>query len=222
MTSTVATDPYCITDEDAATLLPGARWQRFAVIGDSMAAGVGDEMPGYPSGGWASTVARVLDRVQPDLAYLNLGERDRYAAEVRDRQLPQALEFRPDLAVVLCGGNDMLRGRFDADAVAADIDAMVGAFRDQGADVITYGLLDITRSGLMPAAYAGAFRERLRAYDDAVSAVSARRGGIHIVLGDHPAAAEASTYSSDLLHASARGHAVIAAVTIRRLAQLAT
>jgi hypothetical protein len=88
--------------------------------------------------------------------------------------------------------------------------------------VITYGLLDITRAGLMPAAYAGAFRERLRAYDDAVSAVSARRGGIHIVLGDHPAAAEPSTYSSDLLHASARGHAVIAAMTIRRLAQIAS
>ncbi len=108
--------------------------------------------------------------------YLNLGERDRYAAEVREQQLPQALEFRPDLAVVLCGGNDLLRGRFDADVVATDIDAMVGAFCDQGADVITYGLLDITRSGLMPTPYAGAFRERLRAYNDAVSTASARRG----------------------------------------------
>jgi lysophospholipase L1-like esterase len=218
--TTVATDPHCITDEDAATLLQHTPWRRLAVIGDSMAAGVGDEVPGYPSGGWAATVARVLERVRPDRAYLNLGERDRYAAQVREHQLPRALSFRPDLAVVLCGGNDLLRARFDVDAVAAEIDAMVGAFREQGADVITYGLLDITRSGLMPTVYAGAFRERLRAYGEAVGDVSARHGAIHIVLTDHPAAAEQSSYSSDFLHASARGHAVIAAVTMRRLAQL--
>jgi lysophospholipase L1-like esterase len=160
-------------------------------------------------------------RIQlPGRAYLNLGERDLRAAQVRERQLARALSFAPDLAVVLCGGNDMLRSRFDVEAVAADVDAMVGAFRQQGADVITYGLLDITRSDLVPTAYAGPFRERLRAYDRAIGEVSARHGGMHVALGDHPAAADATTYSSDLLHASARGHAVIAAVTIRRLAQL--
>ncbi len=220
MTTSLATDPYCMTDDEAANLLRGAPWQRFAVIGDSMAAGVGDDVPGYPSGGWAATVARVLGRVQPDLAYLNLGERDRYAAEVRDHQLPRALEFRPDLAVVLAGGNDLLRSRLDIDAMAADIDAMVDALHGQGADVITYGLLDVTRSGLMPPSHAGPFRERLRAYDDAVGEVSARHAGTHIVLGGHPAAAEESSYSTDLLHANARGHAVIAAVTMRRLGQM--
>src|SRR5436309_1786285 len=106
---TLATDPHCITDADAAALLLDAPWRRLAVIGDSMAAGVGDDVPGYPAGGWAATVARVLTLVHPDLAYLNLGERDRYAAEVREQQLPLALDFRPDLAVVLAGGNDLLR-----------------------------------------------------------------------------------------------------------------
>jgi len=220
--TTLATDPYCITDEDAAALLLDARWRRFAVLGDSMAAGIGDDVPGYPSGGWATTVARALQRVHPDAAYLNTGERDRYAAQVRERQLPRALAFRPDLAAVVCGGNDMLRGRFDVDAVAADIDAVVGALRDQGSDVITFGLLDITRSDLIPAEYTGPLRERIRDLGDAVAELAARRGGIHIVMTDHPAAAERSTYSADLLHASARGHAIIAAATIRRLAQVAS
>lgn len=219
---TLATDPDCITDEDAAALLLAARWRRFAVIGDSMAAGIGDDVPGYPSGGWAATVARVLQRVYPDAAYLNTGERDRYAAQVRARQLPRALAFRPDLAAVVCGGNDMLRGRFDVDAVAADLDAMVGALRDQGSDVITFGLLDITRSDLIPAEYSGPLRERIRDLGDAVAEIAASHGGIHIVLTDHPAAAERSTFSADLLHASARGHAVIAAATVRRLAQVAS
>jgi lysophospholipase L1-like esterase len=219
---TLATDPHCLTDDDAAALLADARWRRFAVLGDSMAAGVGDETPGYPSGGWAATIARVLRRVRPDVAHLNLGERDRYAAQVRERQLPRALAFRPDLAAVVCGGNDLLRGRFDVAAVAADIDAMVGALRDRGSDVITFGLLDITRSDLIPAEYSGPLRERLRDLGDAVADVAQRRGGVHVVMTDHPAAAQRSTYSSDLLHASARGHAVIAAATIRRLAGVAS
>ena len=219
---TLATDPHCMTDDDAAALLLDARWRRFAVLGDSTAAGIGDDVPGYPSGGWAATVARVLQRVHPDTAYLNIGQRDRYTAQVRESQLPRALAFRPDLAAVVCGGNDMLRGRFDIDAVAADVDAMVGALRDQGSDVITFGFLDITRSDLIPAEYTRPLHERLREYGDAVAEVAARRGAIHIVMTDHPAAAERSTYSADLLHASARGHAVIAAATVRRLAQAAS
>ena len=220
--TTFATDPHTLSDEVAAALLLDAPWRRFAVIGDSMAAGVGDDVPGYPSGGWAATVARVLTLVHPDLAYLNLGERDRYAAEVREQQLPRALSFRPDLAVVLAGGNDLLRRRFDPDPLATELDAMVGALRDQGCDVVTYGLLDITRSDLMPAEYTGPLQERLRRYGDVAAGVAARRGAVHIVMTNHPAGAERSTYSADLLHASARGHAVIAAVTIRRLAELAT
>jgi len=37
------------------------------------------------------------------------------------------------------------------------------------------------------------------------------------VLTEHPAAAEAVTYSPDQLHLSARGHAVVAAETVRVL-----
>jgi hypothetical protein len=72
-----------LSDDELTELLRDAPWHRLAVIGDSMAAGVGDEIPAYPSGGSMATLARVLGRVHPDFAYLNLGERDRYAAEVR-------------------------------------------------------------------------------------------------------------------------------------------
>jgi len=44
-----------------------------------------------------------------------------------------------------------------------------------------------------------------------------RHGATHIVLTEHPAAAEAVTYSPDQLHLSARGHAVVAAETVRVL-----
>lgn len=217
--TTVGTDPYCLTDVEAARLVRRAPWQRLAVLGDSLAAGVGDDVEGYPSGGWAATVARVLACVRGgDFAYLNLGERNRFAAEVREQQLAGALAFRPDLAVVLCGGNDMLRRRFDLTSVVAQMEAMVAALRAIGADVVTFGLMDITRSGLMPLEYTEPLRERLRRYRDAVAALASRQGAIHVDLSEHPAAAEAASYSPDLLHPSARGHAVIATATVFELA----
>jgi len=215
---TLTADPYCLTDEAAARLLATAPWRRLAVIGDSIAAGVGDDVPGFPSGGWAATLARVLGRVHPDFAYLNLGERDRYAAEVRERQLPAALAFGPDLAFVAAGGNDLLRRRFDADVMAGEIDAMVGALREQGSTVATFAFMDIARSDIDLGEGGAQLGERLRTYGRVVGEVARRHGGIHVVMTEHPAAAEASTYSADLLHLSARGHAVVAAETMRQLA----
>lgn len=217
--ATLDTDPYCLTDKEAARLVQGAPWRRLAVLGDSLAAGVGDDVEGYPSGGWAVTVARVLTRVRGgQFAYVNLGERDRLAAEVREQQLAAALAFRPDLAVVLCGGNDMLRRSFHLASVVAEIETMVATFRALGSNVVTFGLMDITRSGLMPLEYTEPLRERLRSYRDAMAELAVRYGAIHVDLSDHPAAAQPASYSTDLLHPNARGHAVIATATLCELA----
>jgi lysophospholipase L1-like esterase len=215
---TLTADPYCLTDEAAARLLADAPWRSLAVLGDSVAAGVGDDVPGFPSGGWAATLARVLGRDHPDFGYLNLGERDRYAAEVRETQLPAALAFRPDLAFVAAGGNDLLRRRFDPEVLAVEIDAMVGALRGQASTVVTFAFMDITRSDIALGEGAGRFGERLRTYGRVVGEVARRHGGVHVVMTDHAAAAEASSYSADRLHLSARGHAVVAAETMRQLA----
>ncbi len=94
-------------DEQAVGLLQGAPWRRFVVLGDSLAEGVEEHTVGYPTGGWAATVARVLRRVNPALVCLNLGRRDLLAGEVRATQLRAALEFGPDLTVIVCGGNDL-------------------------------------------------------------------------------------------------------------------
>ena len=66
------------------------------------------------------------------------------------------------------------------------------------------------------------FRDGLRARRDELArhtaAVSARHGGLHIDLGPHPTASDADLWSSDGIHANARGHAIVAAETIRALA----
>ncbi|MEY2442634.1 MAG: hypothetical protein QOJ46_2060 [bacterium] len=210
-----ARDPYCIDDEQADLLLAGAPWRRLVVIGDSLAEGVGDESPGYRSSPWAQRIADALRRLQPELEFANLSRRGLRAAEVRAEQLQRACAFEPDLAGVICGGNDLLVETFDAGAVEAELDAIVAPLRQAGADVITWTLQDITRA--WPVLAEGPLLERLVALNDAVRAVSARHGAILVDQWTSPWCAEQEIYSADFKHSSMRGHAVVAAATIRRL-----
>lgn len=142
-----AADPNCLSDEEADSLLAGACWRRFLVMGDSLAAGVGDPSAGYRSAPWSQRLREALERQQSGLEYVNTGHIGARAAEVRAGQLNRALDFRPDLAAVVCGGNDLLSKVFDADAVVAEIDTIVGRLRSSGADVIMWTLQDITQAG---------------------------------------------------------------------------
>jgi lysophospholipase L1-like esterase len=214
---TSVADHFCLTDEEAAHLLRHAPWRRLAVLGDSLAAGVGEVVPGYPAGGWADGIARVLRRVHPELAYLNLGQRDLRTAQIRAAQLGPALDFGPDLAAITCGGNDILRRRFDAASVEADLDVMVGALRAGGSDVLTFGLMDITASGIVPPDYAPTLSERLVELAELTRRVSERHGAIYLRMTEHPAAADPATMSVDLMHTNSRGHAVLTAEIARRL-----
>lgn len=211
-----ASDPYCISADEADSLLAGARWRRFVVMGDSLAAGVGDPSPGYRSAPWSERLREALQRQQPSLEYLNTGHVGACSAEVRAGQLDRALGFRPDVAAVVCGGNDLLTRTFDADSVAAEIDVIVGSLRQSGADVITWTLQDITQA--WPALAQGPLRGRLFILNDCVREISTRHGAILVEQRHLPVCAEQEIYSRDMLHSSMRGHAVIAAVTIQRLA----
>jgi lysophospholipase L1-like esterase len=214
-----AADRYCLAPERADALLAGAPWRRFAVLGDSIAEGLREESPGYGPDSWADRLADALRRGRPGLEYVNLGRRDLRAAEIRDTQLAPALEFGPDLAAVVAGGNDLLARVFDGDAVEREIDAIVAPLRDAGADVITYSLFDMPRALDMPPELGRDLRERLDELFERTRAVARRRETIHVELAPHPASAERATYAGDFKHASTRGHAVCASVTIERLGE---
>lgn len=211
---TEQTDPHCLSDEQTDELLRGKGWKRYAVLGDSLAEGLMDELPGYRPVCWADRVRDALARLQPDLEYRNFGRRGLLAGQVREQQLPAALEFRPDLATVVCGGNDLLVPRYSRSAVEEHIDAMVSALRDAGATVFVYGLMNITAA----VRDMDALKPRLMGLNASVRKVAQRRGAIFVDLWDHPQAGDRDLYSADLLHMSARGHAHIAAITIRSLA----
>ncbi|MGF1426889.1 SGNH/GDSL hydrolase family protein [Kitasatospora sp. LaBMicrA B282] len=212
-----ADDPYCLTEGEAARLLTGHPWRRFAVLGDSVAEGLGEPTPGYPPQPWAERIAVELRLLAPDMRYFNLGWRNTPAAAVRAGQLPEALAFRPDLALVACGGFDALRSGYDAEAVTAELRAIVAALREQGAQVLTVGMFDGSRSPLVPEQYREPLRERLHSLSARTAEVAAELGALHFDLTAHPASDRRDVYSSDGRHGSGRSHAIAAAAAVRRL-----
>jgi hypothetical protein len=50
-------DPYCLAPDQEDALLRGAPWARFAVVGDSIAKGVFEELAGYRPMPWPERVA---------------------------------------------------------------------------------------------------------------------------------------------------------------------
>ncbi|KAB2372127.1 SGNH/GDSL hydrolase family protein [Actinomadura montaniterrae] len=218
-TLTEETDPAVLPAAEAAALLVGAPWTRMVTIGDSVAEGVRDPVPGYRDLSWTDRVEEALRAVSGGFAALNLARRDLVAAQVAAGQLAPALEFGPDLAFVVAGGNDMLRPHFDEDEVRRELAAMVAAFRSAGADVVTIGLLDITAAGLGPARFREVLSARTRRLNALTAEVAAEHGACHVDNPPgHPVAADPGIYSADQLHLNARGHAFAAANTVRALA----
>ena len=118
-------------------------YRRFVALGDSTTEGLVDPLPdGSGFRGWADRLAETLAVLEPDLRYANLAVRCKLARQVRAEQLDAALALEPDLASLLSGLNDMLRRTVDVGAVAGELDFMVGALRDVGADVLMFTLPD--------------------------------------------------------------------------------
>src|SRR5689334_15621887 len=120
-------------------------YARYVAIGDSTTEGLDDPYPEGGFRGFADRLAGDLALLEPDLRYANLAVRGRRAHEVREQQLEPALELEPDLASVVAGLNDTLRGDFDLQATGDHIEAMLTALREAGADVITMTFPDPVR-----------------------------------------------------------------------------
>jgi lysophospholipase L1-like esterase len=204
-------DPYCLRPDEAGSLLAGAQWRRLAVMGDSIAAGVGDQVDGYQDTAWADQLAAALGA-----AYLNTGQIGAHVAEVRTGQLDRALAFGPDLAVVAAGANDAFQRGFVASVVQAELDRIVGALTDAGALVITFSCFDLGLTSLLAPERRAGLSERLHELGQLTEQVSRRYDGIHVDFLRHPALAD-DLLSADRLHINRRGHAIVAAEVIRAL-----
>lgn len=212
-----AADPDVLSPREEDELLAGAPWRRLVALGDSVVEGIREPVAGYRDLGWIERIGEALGRARPGFDLRNLGRRDLRAAEVRAAQLGPALEARPDLAVVVCGGNDMLARRFDADAVERELEAIVSRLQEAGAEVVNATLFDITRALRLPPEMGGELDARLAELHDRVRALSRRRGTLLVELAELEVSADSGIYSSDFRHVNARGHAIAASAAVRAL-----
>ena len=215
-------DPYCRWPTGSATLMRSAPWRRLVVLGDSVAAGIREPLEGYRDLDAAARVAEALATAHPSFSYHNLGERDLRTAEIRERQLRPALDLRPDLVIVAAGGNDALRRSFDEERFRDDLTSIIRPLVAQGAQLVTIGLFDLARSGLVPDPYAGPMAERFDRLDMLTSRVAIEHGGVHVENHGHPLAAEPGIFAGDRIHCNARGHAIAAANLAGALGSLLT
>jgi hypothetical protein len=212
-------DPHCLPAADRARLLAGHPWQRFAVLGDSVAEGLAEPLPGYSEVQFADRVAGELAATAPDFDYLNLGHRGLRAREVRAGQLGPALDFRPDLALLVCGANDAFPATYRPDAVDADLRAMITALLAAGADVLTLGLFNVSYSlsPLIPGWLRPGLRTRMATLSERTAAIAAELGTLHVNLTALPAATDPGLFAADGRHVNGRGDAIALTETVRVL-----
>ena len=182
-------------------------FERYVALGDSQTEGLcdGDKATGYR--GWADRLAEHLAEINPRLRYANLAVRGSLTAGIRRQQLEPALAMRPDLATVVAGMNDLLRPSFDADEVAADIEAMFAALTEAGARVATLTFPKIGK--IVP--LARPLLPRVIALNARIDQAAARHGVAVFETYHHAVTTDQRLWSPDRLHASPLGHALIAA-----------
>jgi|GEM_PF-570227 len=175
----------------------------FVALGDSITVGMGDPVPGR---GWAALLAGAL----PEPEVHNLARLGALAADVERVQLPAAMTLRPDVASVVVGINDTLRGDFDPERTGASVARTVAALRAAGAQVLTMRLPDPGQMFGLPGALARPLARRMRAVNAAVDEVAGRHGTVHLDAARDPATYERRYWSVDRLHPNERGHRLIA------------
>lgn len=178
----------------------------FVALGDSITAGMGDPAPGGGWRGWAALLAATLD--QPDLH--NLATLGALAADVERLQLPAAVAAKPDVASVVVGINDTLRGDFDPGRTGASVGRTVAALHAAGAEVLTMRLPDPGQMFGLPGALARPLARRMHAVNTAVDQVALRYRTVHLDAARDPATYERRYWSVDRLHPNERGHRLIA------------
>lgn len=182
------------------------RYRRYVALGDSCAEGIDDPYPDGGYRGWADLAAGRLAELDPRLHYANLAVRGRRLDQILTEQVPLAVELRPDLVTLFGGGNDVLQGRWQTNAVAASLDSAVAALSEVARTVVLFTLTDIT--GRLPGTRR--LRPRVTLLNQMILDVAARHRALLVDLRTDPAATDLRYFGADRLHLGELGHRRVA------------
>jgi|GEM_PF-2882430 len=200
-----------------------AVWQlgprHLVVVGDSLAAGIGDPVPGLSLVGWADRLALALRSRSSAMDYTNLAVKGLTTSQIAARQLPLAQALAPDLIILSAGGNDLLARRWDPDAFRHAYAALLTGLLATGATVFTTSWHNLPLAVPMPTALAQRYSQRLAEAGAIVRAVSEALGAVCVDFWALPELLDARCYSADGTHPNARGYLCVAQILARVLAQ---
>jgi lysophospholipase L1-like esterase len=175
------------------------------VLGDSVGVGLGDPV----AGGWRGFAPLLAQALAPQ-RFVNLAVNGARLGSVRHDQLPVALRFRPDVAIVVAGMNDTMRSDFDPHRLHADLDRIVAELTASGALVLTIRYHDHGKVFRLPAALHRVLLARINELN-AVFDVVARRHDTPVVdLARQPGIYAKTAWAVDRLHPSELGHRILA------------
>ncbi|MFE3830166.1 SGNH/GDSL hydrolase family protein [Streptomyces sp. NPDC059092] len=193
------------------TRAPAATPPRFAALGDSLTAGIGDPVDGGGWRGWAALLGGALGGAEDGTPFRNFAVSGALTRDVEERQTPDALAFAPDIASVVVGVNDTLRAGFDIQDLAPRIDRICAALAAHGTVLLTACLPEPGAMLGLPAPLARPLARRQRAVNAVVHTLATRYDTVHLHLADAAWVADRSLWSADRLHPGERGHRMIAA-----------
>jgi lysophospholipase L1-like esterase len=183
------------------------RFERYVAVGDSSTEGLDDPDGSGGFRGWADRLAEHVAVTSPGLLYANLAVRGKSAGEIRATQLAPAIAMRPDLATVVAGMNDLLRSRWDAARVAAEVAEMVAGLRAVGTTVVTFTIPDVSRRMRL----GRTLTEKTAALNVEIRKMAHATGAVLLDLANYEIADDPRVWAADRIHGNPAGHARIAA-----------
>jgi lysophospholipase L1-like esterase len=205
-----------IEKRDPALALRHISHPRIIALGDSSVFGVGDHGDAIPSvgAGWAGRLAHDLTAGN----FINVAKNGARARHITKHQLSAAHAFRPDLALVCIGTNDVLRGEFSPEEIKDSLITVIETLSENNAVIILLGLPDPISTAPGPLALRKILSARVTLINEIYIELSERENVILVPTWDSKIAHERRMWHVDRMHPSAIGHQLIADLVRRKLA----
>jgi lysophospholipase L1-like esterase len=181
---------------------------RFAALGDSVTYGLGDSAS-KRCRGWARLVSDAIAS-EHDVTFCNLARPGATVADMRARQLGEALDHRPGVASLIVGLNDTMRSTWDPASLRADLLHAASRLAEHGAMLLTVRFHDHSRVFGLPGFLARPMRQRIDVLNTIYDEIHHTYGGLRVDLTQHPGVYDREFWSIDRLHPSELGHRALA------------